>query len=384
VTQAHFNGVSGLIAFSTQLNTVSQNISNMNTPGYKGKDSFLKDVENNNGSGLGVSYEGTNTRTKNGESKQTGNQTDLYINGKGYFILKDSKQDVFYTRAGQFKFDEKGSLVDQSGTYHVMGFDGASLVEININNYLSLPPAQTTILDINGTLSTSETTPYKLSNVNIYDATGSLRKLTVNFEKQTGTTTVGSKWSYTVIDENNKTLNTGVISFTLAGTVQEQFLDVELDFDGGKQKIKLDLGGVSIVSVGSSNIQATATDGGPRAGIVGYNFGEDGVLELSYNNGQKKKTNQAVGLANFSDETKLVQDQSAFFHKPENINVKYSKPDLEYFGKIQGGYIELANIDLAQEFGNILIIQRGYQASSKVMNVANEMLEQLYNSSRGG
>ncbi|ENX48349.1 hypothetical protein F886_00150 [Acinetobacter sp. NIPH 542] len=385
MTQAHFNGVSGLIAFSTQLNTVSQNISNMNTPGYKGKDSFLKDVENNNGSGLGVSYEGTSTRTKNGDSKQTGNQTDLYINGKGYFILKDSKQDVFYTRAGQFKFDEKGSLVDQSGTYHVMGFDGESLVEININNYLSLPPTQTTILDINGTLSTSETTPYKLSNVNIYDATGSLRKLTVNFEKQTGgTTTVGSKWSYTVIDENNKTLNTGVISFTLAGTVQEQFLDVDLDFDSGKQKIKLDLGGVSVVSVGSSNIQATATDGGPRAGIIGYNFGEDGVLELSYNNGQKKKTNQAVGLANFSDETKLVQDQNAFFHKPENINVKYSKPDLEYFGKIQGGYIELANIDLAQEFGNILIIQRGYQASSKVMNVANEMLEQLYNSSRGG
>lgn len=186
MTQAHFNGVSGLIAFSTQLNTVSQNISNMNTPGYKGKDSFLKNVESNNGAGLGVSYEGTSTRSKNGDSKQTGNQTDLYINGKGYFILKDSKQDIYYTRAGQFKFDEKGSLVDQSGTYHVMGFDGASLVEVNINNYLSLPPAQTTVLDINGTLSTSETSPYKLSNVNIYDATGSLRKLTVNFEKQTG------------------------------------------------------------------------------------------------------------------------------------------------------------------------------------------------------
>ncbi len=57
MTQAHFNGVSGLIAFSTQLNTVSQNISNMNTPGYKGKDSFLKNVESDNGAGLGVSYE---------------------------------------------------------------------------------------------------------------------------------------------------------------------------------------------------------------------------------------------------------------------------------------------------------------------------------------
>ncbi|ENW91573.1 flagellar hook-basal body complex protein [Acinetobacter dispersus] len=384
MTQAHFNGVSGLIAFSTQLNNVSQNISNMNTPGYKGKDSFLKDVESNNGNGLGVSYQGTGTRTKNGDSKQTGNQTDLYINGKGYFILKDSKQEIFYTRAGQFKFDEKGDLVDQSGMYNVMGFNGNKLEVINIKNYQSLPPAQTTTLDINGTLSSAETAPYKLSNVNIYDATGTLRKLSINFEKQSNNSAVGSKWSYTIIDEKNKTLNTGVINFTLAGTVLDQFLDIELNFDEGKQNLKLDIGGVSVVSAGSSSIQANATDGGPRAGIVGYSFGEDGILEISYNNGQKKKTTQAVGLASFSDETKLSQDQNALLHKPENVKVSYSKPDSGYFGKIQGGYIELANIDLAQEFGNILIIQRGYQASSRVMNVANEMLEQLYNSSRGG
>ena len=384
MTQAHFNGVSGLIAFSTQLNNVSQNISNMNTPGYKGKDSFLKDVESNNGSGLGVSYQGTGTRTKNGDSKQTGNQTDLYIDGKGYFILKDSKQELYYTRAGQFKFNEKGDLVDQSGMFNVMGYNGGTLQEINIKNYQSLPPAKTTTLDVNGTLSSAETAPYKLDNVNIYDATGTLRKLTINFEKQSNNSAVGSKWSYTIIDEKNKTLNTGIINFTLAGTVLEQFLDIELNFDEGKQSLKLDIGGISVVSAGSSSIQANATDGGPRAGIIGYSFGEDGILEISYNNGQKKKTNQAVGLASFSDETKLSQDQNALLHKPENVKVSYSQPDSGYFGKIQGGYIELANIDLAQEFGNILIIQRGYQASSRVMNVANEMLEQLYNSSRGG
>ncbi|WP_394670875.1 flagellar hook-basal body complex protein [uncultured Acinetobacter sp.] len=384
MTQAHFNGVSGLIAFSTQLNNVSQNISNMNTPGYKGKDSFLKDVESNNGAGLGVSYQGTGTRTKNGDSKQTGNQTDLYINGKGYFILKDSKQELYYTRAGQFKFDEKGDLVDQSGMYNVMGFNGTKLEAINIKNYQSLAPAQTTTLNIKGTLSSAETAPYKLNNVNVYDATGTLRKLSINFEKQLDNSAVGSKWSYTIVDEKNKTLNNGVINFTLAGTVLDQFLDIKLDFDDGMQNLKLDISGVSVISAGSSSVQADATDGGPRAGIVSYNFSEDGILEISYNNGQKKKTNQAIGLASFSDESKLTQDQSALLHKPENVKVSYSKPDLEYFGKIQGGYIELANIDLAQEFGNILIIQRGYQASSRVMNVANEMLEQLYNSSRGG
>jgi flagellar hook protein FlgE len=384
MTQAHFNGVSGLIAFSAQLNNVSQNISNMNTPGFKGKDSFLKDVESNNGQGLGVSYGGVGVRTKNGDSKQTGNQTDLYINGKGYFILQDAKQDLYYSRAGQFKFDDKGKLVDQSGQFHVMGLDGQKLVELSIDNYLSLPPTPSSTLDINGTLSSAETTAYKVADVGVYDSMGSLRKLTFSFEKQAGSTTTGTKWSYTIIDDKNKTLSTGVISFTLAGTVQDKLTDIELNFDEGKQKLKLDLSGVSVVSVGTSSLQATANDGGPRAGIIGYNFGEDGILEVSYNNGQKKKTEQAVGLANFSDESLLIQDQNAFMRKPENVKVEYSKPDIGYFGKIQGGYIELANIDLAQEFGNILIIQRGYQASSRVMNVANEMLEQLYNSSRGG
>ena len=185
MTQAHFNGVSGLIAFSSQLNTVSQNVSNMNTPGYKGKDSFLKTVESNTGRGLGVGYNGESIRTQNGESKQTGNQTDLFINGKGYFILEDAKQNIFYSRAGQFKFDDKGVLVDQSGQYKVIGFDGKQLEKISIENYLSLDPTPTTILDINGTLSTSDTTAYKINGVSIFDSTGTSRKLTISFEKQT-------------------------------------------------------------------------------------------------------------------------------------------------------------------------------------------------------
>ena len=54
------------------------------------------------------------------------------------------------------------------------------------------------------------------------------------------------------------------------------------------------------------------------------------------------------------------------------------------FGRIAGGSLEMSNVDLTQEFADMIIIQRGYQASSRVMSVSNEMLEQLYNSTRGG
>ena len=384
MTQAHFNGVSGLIAFSSQLNTVSQNISNMNTPGFKGKDSFLKSVETNSGQGLGVTYNGVSTRTKNGELKQTANPTDVSINGKGYFILKDSDNNQFYTRAGQFKLDDKGILVDQSGLLKVMGWNGSTLSEISVDKFNSLPPSATTKLNINGVLSSAETTAYNLSNVNVYDSTGSIRKLSFTFEKQTTSTGSGASWSYKIIDDKNKTLATGVIAFTLAGTVQETQQDVNISFDEGIQKITLNLSGVSSINTGTSSLQASVIDGSARAGISTYSFNDDGVLEVTYNNGQKKQTDQAIALANFSDESALIQDQNAFFRKPSNIKAEFSKANVGYFGKIQGGYIELANIDLSQEFGSILIIQRGYQASSRVMNVANEMLEQLYNSSRGG
>ncbi|HEY1140842.1 MAG TPA: flagellar basal body rod C-terminal domain-containing protein, partial [Lysobacter sp.] len=60
------------------------------------------------------------------------------------------------------------------------------------------------------------------------------------------------------------------------------------------------------------------------------------------------------------------------------------RPGEGRFGRISGQSLEMSNVDLTREFADMIIIQRGYQASSRVMTVSNEMIEQLYNSTRGG
>jgi len=106
-------------------------------------------------------------------------------------------------------------------------------------------------------------------------------------------------------------------------------------------------------------------------------------MKFNYSNGEKKDGSQ-IALADFSDETSLVASKNSLYEAPDSMPPTYGRPSDAQFGRIQGGHIELSNVDLAQEFGDILIIQRGYQASSRVMTVSNEMLEQLYNSTRGG
>ena len=106
--QAFFNGLSGLLAFSKGLDNVSNNVSNMNTPAYRGSDTFFRSVNGQDGQGLGAGITGTQVRTKAGDTRQTGNDTNAAITGAGYFVLHDSNQQLFYSRAGQFQIDKDG------------------------------------------------------------------------------------------------------------------------------------------------------------------------------------------------------------------------------------------------------------------------------------
>lgn len=90
--QSLYNSLSGLFAFSKSLDTISNNISNMNTPGFRGKDSFFENVMGE----FGTRIDGTGTRTSEGQIEQTGNSTDLAINGEGLFVLRDPSTGKYF------------------------------------------------------------------------------------------------------------------------------------------------------------------------------------------------------------------------------------------------------------------------------------------------
>lgn len=392
--QAFFNGLSGLLAFSKGLDNVSNNVSNMNTPAYRGSDTFFRSVNGQDGQGLGAGITGTQVRTKAGDTRQTGNDTNAAIIGAGYFVLHDSNQQLFYSRAGQFQIDKDGYLVDSVSQFRVQGVDASGKRgDININAHRALPPTATTKVEMIGTLARSGSTEptHQIKDIVVYDASGSGQKLTLKFTPQ-ATSVSGNSWQVDVSDAQGTLLTSGSIAFGIDGSPAVGFntLTVPLPSNGGSQAIVLDFGtpgsynlASQVASGASHTLTARVVDGSAVSGLSNYAFDEKGVMKLTYASGEKRDGSQLV-LADFDDSAALVAGENALYRSPDYMHPQFGRATEGRLGRIQGGYLELSNVDLAQEFGDILIIQRGYQASSRVMTVSNEMIEQLYNGTRGG
>ncbi|SDA89612.1 flagellar hook protein FlgE [Pseudomonas sp. NFACC15-1] len=390
--QAFFNGMSGLFSFAKGLDNVSNNVSNMNTPGYRGSDTFYRAVNGQDGQSFGSGIAGTQVRIKPGENRQTGNNTNVAINGAGYFVLRDEPGALSYTRAGQFEVDKDGYLVDTISQQRIAGIDSSgNLRDINIQGQRTLPPQATTRVEMVGALARTGTTEatHQINAIQVFDSTGASHTLSVKFEPKT---TPANSWSVTVSDASGVQLQTGTIAFGIDGSPATGFntLSVPLTVNGKVQNIVLDFGtpgsfnlASQVASGPSHTLGARVVDGSAVAGLNSFAFDEKGILKFTYANGEKRDGSQ-LALADFADESALIAGANSLYHAPSSMTAEFGRAGEKQFGRIQGGYLELSNVDLAQEFGDILIIQRGYQASSRVMTVSNEMLEQLYNGTRGG
>ncbi len=202
-----YSSLSGLLAFSKALENSSNNVSNLNTPGYKGKDVRFSELANfsegNTSRGDGAKIEGSQIRFQNGDLSDTGNDTDLAIDGQGFFILRTNEGE-YYTRAGRFEFDSDGIFVDPVTGFRVAGTnDGDKLIDISLNDYLFSDPEITTSVSIAGNLN-SGTLVGEIVNagadspleIDVVDSLGVARKLEVNFEKQ-----LGNQWTAQLVDQ---------------------------------------------------------------------------------------------------------------------------------------------------------------------------------------
>lgn len=384
--QALYNSLSGLFSFSRSLNNVSNNVSNMNTPGFRGSDSFFENV--NGGSGTRISSEGL--RTKPGDIRQTGTPTDLANDGNGYFVLRDTNGNFYYTRAGQFRFDDQGFLVDTANGYQVMAIDSAgNLSPIDLDAYRTLPPKATTLVKMVGNIAPGTPTS-SVSSVKVYDASGNLHTLSVTLTDNNAA--IPGSYKAVVTDETGATIGLpGDIRFATDGTPQAGFntMPITLVSQGVSLTLTLDFGtpgafaGATRLSGTTSTLGARVEDGHAVLGITNLSFDEKGILQLTYSSTEKRQGPQ-IALASFPSESSLHLSGGRLISGTGAQQPVLGRATEGVFGHIAGGSLEMANVDLTQEFADMIIIQRGYQASSRVMSVSNEMLEQLYNSTRGG
>jgi flagellar hook protein FlgE len=382
-------GMSGLQGFSKGLKVISNNVANLNTPGFKASTLQFANLFYQGGNGSGFATNGGQLGTglttlssfinfKDGETRQTGNPLDMSIDGQGFFITKDAKDgSLTYTRAGQFEFDKDGNLVCRATSRLVQGYaaDG-SLGAISLNGLRMNAPKVTTTVKMSGNVSTgsSEVT---LDSVKLFDAVGGQHVVKLVLKPKAGE---DGTWTVKLVDGVAET-EVGSIKF-LGGTPvagQDKLtlhytptgvaaFDVVLDFS--QQVTSFSAGSTSTLTVSSS-------DGSAAGALTQATFDEKGVLTLKYSNGNTA-TGAELALATFETNTALVQAGAGEFETPSEQRSHVGRAGSDGFGKIASNQVEVSNVDLSSEFSDLIVMQRGYQASSRIVSTANEMLQELF------
>jgi flagellar hook protein FlgE len=386
--QALYTSVSGLNGFSQSLDTIGNNISNMNTPGFWGSESFFENLAGD----IGTSIAGTGMDTSQGDIEQTNTATDVAINGQGLFVLKDPQGNLYYTRSGQFELNSSGQLVDSVNQYVVQGYDSSgNFGDINISSLQTLPAKPTTTVNLTGNLSSSDPTD-SVSNIVVYDAQGTPETLTMTLTNNnpSGTSSSTNSWSVVLTDSSGNTVGSGTISFGTDGTPLAGSNTITMTgvLDDASQSITFNFGTPGSLS-GATSLAGTATslaaqvvDGNAPVGLSSESFNTDGVLELTYANGQTVAGPQ-LALASFTNEAAMQMIQGNLLLAPQNEIAQMGTGNSGTFGQIEGSSLEMSNVNLTQELADMIVIQRGYQASSRVMTVASDMLQQLYDATQG-
>jgi flagellar hook protein FlgE len=374
-------GITGLQGFSRGLKVIANNTANMNTPGYKSGslqfstlfDGSLQNGQQGGGGGLNTGLTALNFTQ--GELQQSNNPLDMAIDGLGLFMLKGEDGNILYSRAGQFEFNSDGLLVNRADGKAVLGVgaDGA-LTTIGIGPQRFSGATATTTVTFGGNLSSSQTTQ-TISGIKVIDSAGGEHTLTATFDNN------GSgSWTVTFKD-GTTTAGTGTIKF-VNGQIDPSASKISIDYSPagmGATSVTFDFGSnVTSFASGSLSTLAMDTQNGVTGGeLTKSEFDNSGQLVLTYSNGQTVK-GAKLALSRFDTMEGLdsVGDNELSAESSRGGHVGTAGSNA--FGNIKSGFIEMSNVDLSLEFSNLVITQRGYQASSQIVSTANDMLQELF------
>lgn len=384
-----FIGMSGLQGYSRGLKVIANNTANMNTPGFKSSSLQFSDMFYSgnaiNGSasnfgqiGHGLNTNGTSLNFKQGDLRQTGNPLDLAMDGDGLFTLKNSNGKFFYTKAGQFEFNSDGTLVNRADGAKVMGRDSnGNLTELSFKGAHSNSAKASSSIKFIGNLS-STASNQSVGAVKVIDSAGGEHTLTLNFTN-TNATTAGS-WKVEIMDGTTAVATTQIIFENGKPTVATAKLNFSYTTSGLPAiPIQLDFSS-DVTSFASGNISTLAfgsQDGYAPGTLTGITFDTAGAMVLAYSNGQTVKGSKlAFGRFDTIDGVEAVGGN---LFQPTNDKVwHFGTAGGNGFGNVKSGMVEVSNVDLSQEFSDLVIMQRGYQASSQIVTTANEMIQELF------
>lgn len=419
-------GVAGLAANSAALSATSSNIANVNTVGYKEAttnfSTFLNSVGLAGGGSAGVTAVTGQDVTTQGLPITTTSPTDLSISGNGFFVVSPTINSPVqeYTRAGSFRPDANGYLVNSAGLYlrgwaldsqgniptntgdlsliNVSSVSGKAEatqnlgLQANLQSSATVAPAYTA-----GDMAAGTVAPDFQRTINVYDSQGGSQPLTFSFVK-----TAANTWGYEVSyagDAANVSstgpLYSGTMQFNSDGSLAAAdtasgtpsgTIALNIPWSGNTglaaQAITINLGTVNgtggVTQYDStSTLNASTADGKPFGTVSGVSVAKDGTVTAQFSNGLSQDIYR-IPVATFANPNGLSQvSGNAYIANKSSGAADINIADSGSAGGIASQSLEGSTVDLATEFTNLITTQRAYSASARIITTADQMLQML-------
>lgn len=396
--------LTGLESNNTALNTIANNLANMNTVGYKDQTDqfstlFYQQLNGGpNGGvqvGVGTQIATTETDFSDGSPTATAQSTDMALQGNGFFVINDNGQQEL-TRAGDFVLSNSGALQTTSGA-SVMGYPaangtislGSGVQPIILPLGQSLPATPTSSMNIQANLDASAGVGTAVpAPVTLYDSLGTAHQATVTFTK-----TAANTWNYSVTlpsgDAASSSNTTGTLTFDGAGNLINPTGTVSaITFTGmsdGAQDMNFSwnlsgAAGSSITqSTSASNIAGTAADGYPSGTYQGFSVDGNGIVDANFSNGQKEIIGQ-VAVATVANQQGLQATNNTSYQATLASGAAViGTAGTAGRGTIEGDALESSNVDVSTEFSALIVAQRAFEANSKSITTFDQATQEAIN-----
>lgn len=501
-----FSGVSGLKNHQTRMDVIGNNISNVNTTGFKSSRVTFVDTlsqtltgasspkgtlggTNPKQIGLGSSVGSIDVLFTDGSVQSTGKNTDLCLSGNGLFVVRQGNE-TYYTRDGAFEFDAEGNYVLPGSGMFVQGWMGTdgnidttaaigniavqagksmaakATQQITYSNNLKADVPMIVSMSQNGISATSASPSFtasatspitmKLSDgstftetqgtyylgssrpvvtsVNVYDSLGGTHEIPVYFMKEGSITSTtassstanaidiwqvsldsstwtpisstsaisptgqASKMTYLNSDGTSTTVSMNVtkLQFTNSGAYYKDTGDgrITMTFTSGsigtpstvpattataQQFVTVDFS--SLTQFVGNNTVVGKEDGNAAGTLKSIQIDSSGTITGVYTNGVRQAEAQ-VAVAQFTNASGLTKTGNSLYQASNNSGVANIKTAMDLGVTITPSALEMSNVDVANEFSDMIITQRGFQSNSKIVTVSDEMLETVINMKR--
>jgi len=427
--------LTGLEADSTALNTIANDLSNMNTTAFKAQSTNFSDLFyqqiGSTGSGdpiqvgAGVKVASNEISFTQGSINSTGNSTDVALNGSGFFVVGNGAGGYEYTRAGNFSLDSAGALVTSNGM-NVMGYPAvngvvntnAPLTAVNVPVGQVQEPKATTTMGMTANLdaTTAQGTQFP-AQVTVYDSLGEPHVATVTFEPGAAANT----WTYSVAlpaadysasggdaapaaITGTMTFNqsgnltqvqpTGAANPSTVGTAPGDVSSIALNFNPAATNVLVDgaaglnvqwnlLGAAGTPTISqvdtASAVSATTQNGYASGQYQSFAIGSDGTVTASYSNGQQQNVGQ-LALANVTNSQGLnLMGNGDYQTTQASGTAVVGTSGTGGLATVQDDALEASNVNISTEFSDLIIAQRAFEANAKSVTTFDTVTQDTIN-----